>query len=156
MLKIARFVTPAAALALLLIAVSTAVATSPVGLSAEILAAAGMTEPTQVKVQLGNGFGAPRDVDTVVTGRFEVAPGGTFGWHRHPGPVIVSVVQGTLTVIEADACAEAQYGPGQGFIEAGHDAHTAINEGSTTVVLYATFLLPAGAGPLIDEPATDC
>jgi len=84
---------------------------------------------------------------------FEVAAGGTFGWHRHPGPVVVAIVQGSLTVVSADGCAERVYGPGQGFVESGRHAHTAINAGAAPVVLYATFLLPAGAGPLVDEPA---
>lgn len=30
-----------------------------------------------------------------------VDPGGTFGWHSHPGPVLVAVSKGTLTVFDS-------------------------------------------------------
>ena len=30
-----------------------------------------------------------------------VDPAGTFGWHSHPGPVLVAVSKGTLTVYDA-------------------------------------------------------
>lgn len=144
------------ALALVLILAPATIATPSDGLTPTILAAVGVSDPAEVKVKLDGGFGEPRDVDQIVTARFELAPGGTFGWHRHPGPVVVSIVEGTLTVVMADGCMRHQYAAGQGFIEGGTAIHTALNEGSTTVVLYATFLLPAGAAPRIDEPAPDC
>jgi quercetin dioxygenase-like cupin family protein len=41
----------------------------------------------------------PRDM--LVTS-ITVEPGGSFGWHTHPGPVLVAVSKGTLAVYQAD------------------------------------------------------
>ena len=38
--------------------------------------------------------------------RYNVPPGGSFGWHSHPGPAIVLVTAGTLTSHEADGSTE--------------------------------------------------
>src|SRR5689334_24852433 len=38
---------------------------------------------------------APRDA---FTARLKFTPGGTSGWHTHPGPVLVQVISGTLTL----------------------------------------------------------
>jgi quercetin dioxygenase-like cupin family protein len=155
--RIVRSIPAVVTAGMLLVLAPAAVATPPEGLAPPtILAAVSVPDASQVKVKLDGGFGEPRDVDQVVTARFELAPGGTFGWHRHPGPVVVSIVEGTLTVVMADGCMRHQYAAGQGFIEGGQAVHTAVNEGSTTVVLYATFLLPAGTAPRIDAPAADC
>jgi len=149
---IRRLLAVAAAAALLLAFSTSAVATPPGGLSAEVLVAANVVDPTQVKLKESGGFGDPRDVDQIVTARFEVSAGGTFGWHRHPGPVVVAISEGTLTVTTAGGCATRTYGPGEGFIESGRVAHIAVNQGSSPVILYATFLLPDHAAPLVDEP----
>jgi quercetin dioxygenase-like cupin family protein len=73
-----------------------------------------------------------------------VAPAGTFGWHTHPGPVLVAVARGTLTLYEVRGghCSRQRVGPGQGFVDTGGDVHLARNEGTDRVQLYATFLAP--------------
>ena len=41
-----------------------------------------------------------------------IAPGGTFGWHSHPGPSLVTVRSGTLSVYHAPDCASPEeFGP---------------------------------------------
>jgi quercetin dioxygenase-like cupin family protein len=84
-----------------------------------------------------------RDVlSTAIT----VDPAGTFGWHTHPGPVIVSVASGTLTLYEAHGgrCTHRRVGPGKAFVDTGGDVHLARNEGPDPVQIYATFLAPKG------------
>jgi quercetin dioxygenase-like cupin family protein len=75
-----------------------------------------------------------------------VDPHGSFGWHTHPGPVLVAVGKGTLTVYEPHGrhCSRSTVTAGQAFIEGGGDVHLARNEGSTPVELNATFLAPLG------------
>lgn len=34
--------------------------------------------------------------------RVELAPGGTTGWHSHPGPALVVVKDGTITLYDGD------------------------------------------------------
>jgi quercetin dioxygenase-like cupin family protein len=83
--------------------------------------------------------------------RYNVAPGGTFGWHSHPGPCILMVTAGTLTSHEADGSTEV-YPQGTGFVHAAGEVHTAGNEGTTPLELFVMFLTPEGESPRIDEP----
>jgi len=75
-----------------------------------------------------------------------VDPCGTFGWHSHPGPVLVTVNKGTLTLYRAHGkdCIKSTFGPGDAFVEQGGDVHLGRNEGSDPVELNATFLAPTG------------
>lgn len=85
----------------------------------------------------------PREV--LVTS-ITVDPGGSFGWHSHPGPVLVTRKTGTLTVYEATrrGCSRSTVSSGQAFVEGGGDVHLARNEGSRPVELNATFLARRG------------
>jgi hypothetical protein len=54
-----------------------------------------------------------------------IAPGGSFGWHRHPGPSLVIVKSGTATFYRADdaTCSPVQVATGSGFVDHGGDEH---------------------------------
>jgi quercetin dioxygenase-like cupin family protein len=84
-----------------------------------------------------------------------VAPGGSFGWHRHPGPSLVVVKSGTLTLYRADdpTCTPELVTAGHGFVDDGADVHLVRNEGSVEVVAYVMSIIPAGATRRIDQPA---
>jgi quercetin dioxygenase-like cupin family protein len=75
-----------------------------------------------------------------------VDPGGTFGWHSHPGPVLVAVSKGTLTVFDSTGhgCRRSTVSAGDAFVEDGHHVHLARNEGAAPVELNATFLARPG------------
>ncbi len=77
--------------------------------------------------------------------RLEFGANGTTGWHTHPGPVIVQVASGTLTLRfpTRTGCKEQSFGPGTGFIETGGQIHEA-TAGSEPVVVFATFLAKPG------------
>jgi quercetin dioxygenase-like cupin family protein len=83
------------------------------------------------------------------------APGGTSGWHSHPGPSVIFVVAGTITNYTSDdpSCTPHAYSAGQGFVDpGGDDAHTLRNEGTTTAETIAVQILPHGADRKIDVP----
>jgi quercetin dioxygenase-like cupin family protein len=84
-----------------------------------------------------------------------IAPGGTFGWHSHPGPSLVIVKSGTATFYESDdpACAPHVVPAGSGFVDDGHDVHVVRNEGSVDLVTVVVSLVPAGFSRRIDEAA---
>jgi quercetin dioxygenase-like cupin family protein len=84
-----------------------------------------------------------------------IAPGGTFGWHSHPGPSIVVVKTGALTLYKGDdpTCTPQVIPAGSGFVDDGGDVHVVRNEGSIDAVVYVTSLVPKGAGRRIDEPS---
>ena len=82
-------------------------------------------------------------------------PGGTTGWHSHPGLAIIAVAEGTGKLYAAD-CSSQTYSAGQAFTEAGNDAPTVFrNESSSPVVLTVSFIAPRGTGAAFirDEPA---
>jgi len=83
-----------------------------------------------------------------------IAPGGTFGWHSHPGPSLVIVKSGALTLYRADdpTCTPEIVQAGSGFVDNGGDVHLVRNEGSIETVVYVMSLVPRGAARRIDEP----
>ena len=92
--------------------------------------------------------------EDVVMRELTFAPGGDSGWHSHPGPVYVLVIQGTLTNYQGDdpTCTGVQIGAGEGFTEPALHVHIVRNE-STTVpaVVVVTYLnVPVGGAFRID------
>jgi quercetin dioxygenase-like cupin family protein len=84
-----------------------------------------------------------------------IAPGGTFGWHRHPGPSLVIVKSGTATFYLAKdpTCTPHVVPAGSGFVDQGQDVHVVRNEGSVDLVTVVVSLVPAGFERRIDEPS---
>ncbi|MFL6057192.1 MAG: cupin domain-containing protein [Actinoallomurus sp.] len=84
----------------------------------------------------------------VVVKTIIIPPGGTTGWHYHPGRLIAVVQSGTLTRFEAD-CRPRVYPTGSALVEPSgpREVHLGRNLGSTPVALFATYLNPVG-GPL--------
>jgi hypothetical protein len=82
---------------------------------------------------------------------------GAGGWHTHPGPTFVLVVQGQIKLTEStkDGCEDTEvFGPGQAYVEEGEHVHRAVVLGTEDVVLLvARFNIPLGA--LITTPAAD-
>jgi len=88
----------------------------------------------------------------------KLAVGGTTGWHTHPGPSLILVVQGSVTNYTSSdpTCAGQTYTAGQGFIDPGQgEVHTLLNEGSVVAETIAVQLLPKGAVRKTDEPVPD-
>jgi quercetin dioxygenase-like cupin family protein len=70
------------------------------------------------------------------------APGQSTLWHTHPGPNIVLVVDGSLTLTD-NHCNVTTYGDGQGFAT-GLDVHLAV-AGPQGADFYSLYFLPADA-----------
>jgi len=84
-----------------------------------------------------------------------IVPGGSFGWHSHPGPSLVTVKTGALTLYRGDDpdCTPEVVEAGSGFVDQGGDVHLVRNEGSVDTVVYVASLVPRGAARRIDEPS---
>ncbi|MCY7380465.1 MAG: cupin domain-containing protein [Gemmatimonadaceae bacterium] len=96
---------------------------------------------------------APNGLDVAVQSiTFE--PGGQSGWHRHPGPVFISVVSGTMTFYDSDdpTCTPIIRSAGQGFLDVGDHAHIARNESGSPAMNVVTYFAPPGALLRIDAP----
>jgi quercetin dioxygenase-like cupin family protein len=87
----------------------------------------------------------------MLTSAITVDPGGSFGWHSHPGPVLVAISQGTLTEYHAERgrCMHSTVGPGQAFTESGGVVHLARNETSHPVELNAIFFAKPGVSEFL-------
>ena len=84
-----------------------------------------------------------------------IPPGGSFGWHSHPGPSIVVVKSGALTLYRETIrrARPTRVEAGTGFVDDGGDVHLVRNEGTVDTVVYVTSIVPHGATRRIDEPS---
>ena len=87
----------------------------------------------------------------IITQTVTFQPGGTSGWHSHPGPVFVIVKTGTVTVYDA-SCQPRRYTAGQGFLE-GPEPAVVRNEGPTVSENVATLLVPVGQPARTEAPS---
>jgi mannose-6-phosphate isomerase-like protein (cupin superfamily) len=85
-----------------------------------------------------------------------IGPGGHTGWHTHPGPTFVAVAQGEGTLYHGIAgCPAHKYAANTGFFQPTTEVHNFRNEGSTALVVFAFYALPAGTpntGIRVDQP----
>jgi quercetin dioxygenase-like cupin family protein len=84
-----------------------------------------------------------------------IQPGGTLGWHSHPGPSFVIVKSGTATFYHGDdpACTPHVIPTGSSLFEPARNVHIVRNEGIEPLVNVVVQLLPTGAPRLISEPS---
>jgi quercetin dioxygenase-like cupin family protein len=83
-----------------------------------------------------------------------IAPGGSFGWHSHPGPSFVIVKSGTATFyLGADPkCRPHRVRAGSMFVDQGLAVHVVRNEGTVDLVTVVVSFTPKGATRRIDAP----
>lgn len=84
-------------------------------------------------------------------------PGGSTGWHTHPGHSLIIVTAGEVTTYEGDdpSCTPHTYTVGQGFVDEGGDhIHIIRNEGIVEARTVAVQVIPANAVRRIDKPAS--
>jgi len=114
-----------------------------------------------VNILLGRGTDAsdgtlPIQVGTdIVMAQITVDPGGSAGWHSHPGGAIVVVKQGSLTVYSpvGPKCQTTTYSAGQAFIERPGEVDNVLNTGTIPYILFVTFpRVPQGESPRTDQP----
>jgi quercetin dioxygenase-like cupin family protein len=91
----------------------------------------------------------------IAMSQITVNPGGSSGWHSHPGGAIIIVKEGTLTTYRSAGrrCEATTYTAGQAFIERPGEVDQVLNTGSVPYVLYVTFpRVPPGGSTRTDEP----
>jgi len=134
----------------LLVAASPGAATPATGVATSLLARATVDRPAGIPFDRGT------DVVMAVN-TFD--PGGSSGWHSHPGGAIVLVKQGELTLYRSfgNHCEATTYRAGEAFFERPSDVQNGVNQGTTTTIAYVTFpSVPAGGPSRIDQPDPGC
>ena len=94
----------------------------------------------------------------LATNSVTIQPGGSSGWHFHPGVTLVSVASGTVVRYDAH-CMATVFDTGDAFVESGNHPLNVRNEGTTPAVNIVTFIVPAGTsnpGLRIDAPDPGC
>ncbi len=82
-------------------------------------------------------------------------PGGTTGWHSHPGHSLITVTEGTVTIYDGNdpSCTPHEYTVGMTFVdEGGEHSHVIRNETPFEARTMAVQVIPAGAGRRDDRP----
>jgi len=124
-------------LALLALVVGAALATTPSGVTPTLLARATLGE--FVAHNDGITLKSPQHSADVTNVRVDLQPGGSTGWHHHPGVAVIAVASGTVTEYDEE-CQETVIDAGHGFVESQDRVHLVHNEGSVPAVLYVTFI----------------
>jgi quercetin dioxygenase-like cupin family protein len=109
------------------------------------------------KVALASGvarlIGEPTDA---AVQRIVLSPGEGPNWHTHAGPVTVIIKSGSFTVVDDD-CSETTFTAGQVFVDEGFGhVHRAYNPGPGTTEIWASYVIPKGAGLIIPTSAPEC
>jgi quercetin dioxygenase-like cupin family protein len=135
------------------VAAGAALATPPLFFSATQHARGTLERHSHVKIKFQDSS-SPADAAIV---QVTQGVGGHSGWHAHPGPAVVIVKSGELTIQQARDCSSTTYTAGQVAVEPAGHVHIARNTGTTTLELWITFLdVPVGAPTRIDAPDPGC
>ncbi len=86
-----------------------------------------------------------------------IQPGGSTGWHYHPGTLLAIVHKGTLTRTDAH-CRSVSYPAGQSLVEpsGSREVHIGRNLGGEPVEVYVTYVDPASSPLSMDAPDPGC
>jgi hypothetical protein len=81
----------------------------------------------------------------IVVRRHDYLPDSTTGWHSHPGPVFITVTEGTLTYYEYDdpTCTPHVVTAGHGFVDNGR-GHIVRNESGQPAQDVSVITAPVG------------
>ena len=90
----------------------------------------------------------------IVVRKHEYLPHSSTGWHAHPGPVLITVVQGQLTFYEADdpTCTPHVVSAGQGYVDTGQ-GHIGRNETDQPALDISVILAPVAGAFRTELPA---
>jgi quercetin dioxygenase-like cupin family protein len=94
-----------------------------------------------------------RSADAAIV-KVVIEPGGSTGWHHHPGVALVAIKSGTVTEYDVK-CEKSVLTAGEGFVESHDEVHLVRNHGNGKAVLYVTFIVPTITPPeglLVDDP----
>ena len=116
----------------------------------ELLSRGAVAKPFEAEAN-GIELEAERRIDVAVA-HLTFQPGSSTGWHRHPGPTVVTITAGELTITDRK-CRSRTFEAGDAFVEEGPPRHVAVNTADTITETIVTFFVPRGA-PALSIPAS--
>jgi hypothetical protein len=125
---------------MLVVCVMVTWASPPIGVTPTLIGR-GTYERFNVKAEdhaLGFRAKAQSPVDLVVR-THDYAPGSTTGWHSHPGPVFITVLEG----YDDPTCTPTVVSAGEGYVDTGH-GHIGRNETGSPARDVTVIVAPVG------------
>lgn len=121
------------------------------GVSSEVVTRTLLRRPIRLHAD------GPSDIYSIVG---ELAPGGSAGWHTHPGPAFFSVNNGggelTLAHAHGGRCETSKLPPGESVFEAADQVHELRNPGTVPLEFFFTPVVPSGTSPYMGAQTPDC
>ena len=147
------------------VAAGVAVATPTVGAWYNVVIATGIVDRdihTHSHVPLpgsDEGFRAELETDgasNFITQEVKFSPGGTTGWHNHPGVILLTLAADSGPIDWYDAkCNKHVYKAGDSWTE-GTKLHDVFNSSSQDAHFLVTYVVAAGVNKRTDQPAPAC
>ncbi len=135
-------------------------ATPASGVIGTILVRASFSDPVDLKFKVQEGQSQEvihvTDARETVMQQIVIAPGGSTGWHSHPGPAVALIKTGELTLYSSEdsTCTGRTFSAGEAFVDSGQGhVHTARNLTQSPVEVWVTYFdVPTGESVRIDAP----
>jgi quercetin dioxygenase-like cupin family protein len=139
---------PAIGLAAVAIFGVTALATAAVGFHGTVPVRGTLTHEVNINAD-GITFQTEDEADIVVQ-TITIDPGGSSGWHTHPGFLLAVVESGAVSL--QVGCSTNAYSAGQSFHETGTTPTMARNVAAGMTVVRVTYIVPKGSPTRLDVP----
>jgi quercetin dioxygenase-like cupin family protein len=134
-----------------------ALATPPSGVTVTPLAPVGQFNEINENARTGDWKAKikTKGVSDLHVNEVTIQPGGTLGWHYHPGPSFVTVKSGTATFYMGNdpTCTPHVIPTGGTLFEPANMVHIVRNEGTVPLVNVVVQLIPTDAPRLISVPS---
>lgn len=93
-----------------------------------------------------------------ITREITIQPGGSTGWHWHPGRVYGVIREGSLTHFNAQCAVDGEYTAGDPITETSGPGyvHVGRNLGPVPLVMWVGYIEPAGTPLANDAPNPGC
>jgi quercetin dioxygenase-like cupin family protein len=99
---------------------------------------------------------ATEGASNIIQQEVKFSPGGTTGWHTHPGIVILTLAADSGPVDWYDSkCGKTVYNAGDSWTE-GTKLHDVVNHGSTDVHFLVTYIVAKDVNKRTDQSAPRC
>jgi quercetin dioxygenase-like cupin family protein len=106
-----------------------------------------------------DGFSAELETEgaaNFIVHEVKFSPGGTTGWHTHPGILLLSLAADSGPVDWYDAhCAKHVYNAGDSWTE-GTKLHDVVNNSSVDAHFLVTYVVAKSLNKRMDQPAPEC